>query len=77
MLSRNCCIPWRVGANDYQVKMGSKTKTYHVNILKKYIAREPDTAGNVVFKCKKDSAILAVAVVIHQILTQSWKKYQI
>ena len=50
MLSRNCCIPWRVGANDYQVKMGSKTKTYHVNILKKYIAREPDTAGNVVLK---------------------------
>ena len=25
----------RVGANDYRVKMGSKTKTYHVNMLKK------------------------------------------
>ena len=36
----------RVGANDYKVKMGSKTKTYHVNILKKYISREPE--GNVV-----------------------------
>ena len=29
-----------VGANDYRVKMGSKTKRYHVNMLKKYIARE-------------------------------------
>ena len=36
----------RVGANDYRVKMGSKTKTYHVNMLKKYISREPE--GNVV-----------------------------
>ena len=26
-----------VGANDYRVKMGSKTKTYHVNMLKKYV----------------------------------------
>ena len=24
------------------IKMGSKTKTYHVNMLKKYIAREPE-----------------------------------
>ena len=31
----------RVGANDYRVKMGSKTKTYPVNVLKKYIAGEP------------------------------------
>ena len=30
-----------VGAKDYTVKMRSKTKTYHVNMLKKYIAREP------------------------------------
>ena len=27
-----------VGANDYRVKMGSKTKMYHVNMLKKHIA---------------------------------------
>ena len=32
----------RVGANDYRIKMGSKTKTYHLNMLKKYIAREPE-----------------------------------
>ena len=30
-----------VGANDYRIKKGSKTKTYHMNMLKKYIAREP------------------------------------
>ena len=31
-----------VGSNDYRVKMGSKTKTYYMNILKKYIDREPE-----------------------------------
>ena len=35
-----------VEANNSRVKMGSKTKTYHVNMLKKYISREPE--GNVV-----------------------------
>ena len=25
----------RVGANDYRIKMGSKIKTYHMNMLKK------------------------------------------
>ena len=29
-----------VGAKDYRVKMGSKTKTYYLNMLKKYIAGE-------------------------------------
>ena len=29
-----------VGANDYRIKMTSKTKTYHLNMLKKYIVRE-------------------------------------
>ena len=28
-----------VGANDYRKKMVSKTKTYHVNMLKEYIPR--------------------------------------
>ena len=42
-----------VGANDYRVKMGSKTKTYHMNMLKKYIASKDDTT-------------FAVAGVIHQ-----------
>ena len=28
------------GASDYRVKMGSKTKTYHVNMLKKYFTSE-------------------------------------
>ena len=31
-----------VGADDYRVKTGSKSKTYHVNILKKYINKEPE-----------------------------------
>ena len=34
-------IESRVGANDYRIKMGSKTKTYPVNMLKKYFARDP------------------------------------
>ena len=29
------------GRND-RVNMGSKTKMYHMNVLKKYIAREPE-----------------------------------
>ena len=32
----------RVGANDCRVKMVPKTKTYHVNMLKKFIDREPE-----------------------------------
>ena len=47
-----------VGANDYRVKMGSKTKTYHVNMLKKYISREPE--GNVVTVDATDGATVAV-----------------
>ena len=54
----------RVGANDYRVKMGSKTKTYHVNMLKKYISREPEE--NVVPVDDTDGATVAVAGVIHQ-----------
>ena len=34
-------IESRVGSNDYRIKMGSKTKTYHLYMLKKYILREP------------------------------------
>ena len=54
----------RVGANDYRVKMGSKTKTYHVNMLKKYISREPE--GNAVPVDVTDGATVAVAGVIDQ-----------
>ena len=54
----------RVGANDYRVKMGSKTKTYQVNMLKMYISREPE--GNMVPVDDIDSATVAVASVIHQ-----------
>ena len=43
----------RMAANDYPVKMESKTKTYHVNIRKKYIAREPDAKVNAVPTNKK------------------------
>ena len=56
----------RVGANDYRVKMGSNTKTYHVNMLKKYISAESDTDGNVVPLDATDGATIAVASVIHQ-----------
>ena len=44
--------------------MGSKTKTCHINMLKKYISREPE--GDVVPVDDTDGATLAVASVIHQ-----------
>ena len=53
-----------VGANDYRVKMGTKTDTYHVNMLKKYSAREPEVV--VIHKSNKDDATTAVAGVIYQ-----------
>ena len=55
-----------VGANDYRVKMGSQVKTYHINMLKKYIPREPER--NVVPVDDTDGATCTVAVagVIHQ-----------
>ena len=56
----------RVGAKDYRVKMGSKTKTYHVNVLKKYISGESDLDGNVVPADDTDGATVAVAIVMHQ-----------
>ena len=54
----------RVGANDYRIKMGSKTKMYHVNMLKKYIAIEPKV--DVVHTSNKDDVTIAVARVIYQ-----------
>ena len=53
-----------MGANDYRIKMGSKTKTYHVNKLKKYIAREH--AVDVAHTSNKDDATISVAGVIYQ-----------
>ena len=47
-----------VGANDYRVKMGSKIKMYHVNMLKKYIAREPDAEVDVAPTNDEDGAIV-------------------
>ena len=41
--------------------MGSKTKTYHINILKKYISRVPE--GNVVPVDDTDGATIAVGVI--------------
>ena len=49
-----------LGANNYQVKMGSKTKTHHVNMLKKYIARQPDAEVNVVPTNDEYGATVAV-----------------
>ena len=48
-----------VGANDYRIKMGSKTKMYHLNMLKKYIVREPKV--EVVHTSNKDDATIVVA----------------
>ena len=53
-----------VGANNYRVKMMSKTKTYHVNMLEKYYSREPE--GNMVAIDATDGTTIAVAGVIHQ-----------
>ena len=53
----------RVGANDYRIKIGSKTKTYHLNMLKKYIARKPEV--EVVHTSNKDDVTIAVAGVIY------------
>ena len=54
----------RVGANDYRIKMESKTKMYHLNMLKKYIAREPEV--DVVHTSNKDDVTVAVSGVIYQ-----------
>ena len=54
----------RVEANDYRIKMGSKTKTYHVNMLKKYIAREPEV--DVVHASNTDDTTIAAARVNYQ-----------
>ena len=54
----------RVGANDYRIKMGFKAETYHLNMLKKYIAREPKV--DVIHTSNNDDATIAVAGVIYQ-----------
>ena len=48
---------------DRKAKPRSKTKTYHLNMLKKYIAREPE--ANVVHTSNKDAVTIAVAGVIY------------
>ena len=53
-----------VGANDYRVKMGSKTKTCHVNMLKKYIAGEPEV--EMVHISNHGNAAISVAGMIYQ-----------
>ena len=55
----------RVGANDYRVKIGSKTKRYKVKMLKNYFAREPEV--NMVHTSNKDDATIAVAGVIQDV----------
>ena len=71
--SNNLLMQWkgpyivesRVGVSDYRVKMGSKTKTYHVNMLSiLYIPREPEV--DVVHTSNKDDATIAVARLIYQ-----------
>ena len=52
-----------VGANDYRIKIGSKTTAHHMNMLKKYIVREPEV--EVVHTINKDDATIVVAGVIY------------
>ena len=56
----------RVGANEYRIKLGSKTKTYHANMLKKYISREPDVNVHMESVDSTDADTVAIAGVIHQ-----------
>ena len=55
------CGSQRLQNKDYRIKMMSKTKTYmyQVNMLKKYIAREPEV--DVQHTSNKDDATIAVA----------------
>ena len=53
-----------MGANDYRVKMRSRTKTYHVNMLKKYVAAKLEV--DVVQASNKDDATTAVARLSYQ-----------
>ena len=46
------------------VKVGSMTMMYHVNILKKYISREPEV--DVVHTSNKNDATLVVAGLIYE-----------
>ena len=52
------------GSQLLQNKDGSKIETYHLNMLKKYIAMEPKV--DVVHTSNKDDATIAVARVINQ-----------
>ena len=63
-----------VGSNDYRIKMGCKTKMYNVNMLKKYIAREPEV--DVIHTSNKNDATIAVARVICQDTDPEMGKYQ-
>ena len=67
-------IESRVGANDYRKKMGSKTKTNHLNMLKKYIARKPEV--DVVHTSNKDDVTIGVARVIYQDTDPELGEYQ-
>ena len=53
----------RVGVN-YKIKMGSKIKMYHLNMLKKYIAIDAEV--EVVHTSNKDDVTITVAGVIYQ-----------
>lgn len=43
----------KVAKHDYKVKMGSKIKTIHANLLKKYISRESDDANASVLQLQR------------------------
>ena len=64
----------RVGANNYRIKMGSKTKMYHVNMLKKFIARKPEVG--VVHISNNDDVTIVGGGVIYQNTDPELGKYQ-
>jgi len=46
-----------IGLNDYRVKVGGKTKTYHANLLKLYLEREPTMQNKVASSVTPDIPI--------------------
>ena len=64
----------RVEANNYRMKMVSKTERYHMNMWKKYIVRKPEV--DVVHASYKDDATIAVAGVIYKDSEPELGKYQ-
>ncbi|GFO25523.1 Zinc finger protein [Plakobranchus ocellatus] len=57
-----------VGINDYRINMGGKQKTFYVNLLKGYIARDQDANQATTYEGPpmSSSAILAASVTVFE-----------